>query len=146
MESSASDQLADIVSPAMPPASGFAELLLVIMAAALFATVAVAVWRWHCSAKRARLRQLKRLRNACLRKHVSPRMTSYWIAALLKQRLGVRHLSASVALPESLLTRQAQWDEFLRRLHQARYAPHACNVHDVEALIAETRFWLRRWP
>lgn len=146
MAGNTTHQFIDIVSPVMPVIAEYTANLLLFGFTVLLAAILLLLWRWYHSTAQVSLRQLKRIRRACLRQQLTPRMTGYWLAALLKQQLGIQHLSNTVALPAAISVQQSRWDTFTRRLHQVRYAPRSCDLRDIETLISETRYWLRHWP
>ena len=137
---------ADIVAPVSPTASQNTEIVFAIIAVSLFFIFIFALWRRYHSGKQASLRQLKHIYHACVTQRLTPRMACFRMAMLLKQRLGKNHLPAAVALPATLAAQQQRWDDYIQHLHRLRYARQSCNLSDIETLVAETRFWLRRWP
>jgi hypothetical protein len=148
MENSAntSTQFIDIVSPAMPTTTGYLDALFLVVGVVLLFFGLLVLWRRYHSASQVALRRLKGVNRALQGQQLTPRMTGYLIAALLKQYLQLHHLSPTVTLPAPLHSQQSRWYDFLLRLHQVRYAPQTYSAEDMQILIAETRFWLRRWP
>jgi hypothetical protein len=119
---------------------------LVIIAVVAIAFVIFSFWRWYRSERQQSIRRLNRLRSAFQADELSPREVSYWLAALLKRQLCINHLAPGVALPFAAATEQSRWAAFMLRLHESRYAPNAGKDQDALSLLAEAKYWMRRWP
>ncbi|MCG6970544.1 MAG: DUF4381 domain-containing protein [Gammaproteobacteria bacterium] len=139
-------QLIDIISPSEPLASAQSATWLVVVAMTVLAMAVWAIWRWYSSERRQTMRQLKQLFAAYKAGELSARDVIFWLAAFLKARLRINHLSPVVALPMTLAAEQYRWQVFLQRLHETRYSPRNCSEQDVGFLFTEAKYWMRRWP
>jgi hypothetical protein len=141
-----SGQLIDIISPLAPQPSAESSTWLVVTIVAVFALTVWGIWRWYRSERQQTIRQLKKLRGAYKAQELPAREVTYWLAAFLKRRLRINHLSPVIALPDVLATEQYRWEEFLQRLHAMRYGPRSYSEQDISILLAEAKYWMRRWP
>jgi len=144
-DSDSSSQIIDIISPSAPLASGGSDWIL-SLAAAGFALALWLLWRWYRSERRQGLHSVAQLKIAYRNREIATRDVVYWLAAFLKRRLNVSHLSLDNALPAALEKESGRWQSFLLRLHVARYSSNPLTDGDIAILLAETRYWMKRWP
>jgi hypothetical protein len=140
------NQLIDIISPVAPTASTETPVWPVIVVAAACFLGLWAIWRWYRSERQEILRCLKHLRAAYKAYELPTSEVTYWLADILKRRLRINYLSTEILLPTELTNEKARWETFLQRLHLTRYAPADCSEQEIRYLLAETHYWMRRWP
>lgn len=139
-------QLIDIISPVAPTGSPQTPAWLMIIVASVVCLGFWVIWRWYQSERQQILRRLKHLRTAYKACELPTSDITYWLADILKRRLRINHLSTEITLPSALAKEQGRWKAFLWHLHQTRYAPVDCSEQEIRYLLAETCYWLRRWP
>lgn len=115
----------------MPAASAIVVLFMVAL-----------LLRRHNGARGRGLRALRRLQ----RSRIHDRSTVFELATVLQRALRISALSARTALPVPLQPQQSRWQAFQQRLSDARYAPAPTSPTEIDQLLQEARYWLRRWP
>lgn len=149
-DADAPSQLMDIVPPTAPLASvGNLDWLIVIVVIGLILVGLLGLWtayRWQRSERWQGLRHVSQVRKSYSTGELASREVTYWLAAFLKRRLAVRHLSMDCALPIALAKQKRRWESYLQQLHRARYASDSLSESEIAFLFTETRYWMRRWP
>lgn len=140
------NQLIDIIPPTIPPAVETSDEWLAIIAVMATTAIILAFWRWYRSERQKSIRWLNRLRTAFQTQELTSREVAYWLADILKRRLHTNRLAPDITPPVVAAAEQKRWTEFMRRLHESRYAPNTSEDQNVGALIAETKYWTKRWP
>lgn len=143
------NQLIDIIPPAIPLVTENSDPWLTIILVAFAALLILVIWlvrRWYHSERLQSLRGLSRLRAALQAGELSPREVSYWLADFIKRRTRISYLSPEVTPSTVLANERPRWEQFMRRLHEARYAPSSGAEQNIVSLLAEAKYWLRRWP
>ena len=76
---------------------------------------------------------------------VGRRQAAYHLASLLQKALQLPRLSAETPAPPGLQAQAGRWRDFSQRLADARYAPAMPDAAAMDALLRESRYWLRQW-
>ena len=126
---------------APPAATAAAWPIPAALAIVLLIMVALLLRRRN-SARGRGLRAVRRLQ----RSPNHDRRTAFELATVLQRALKLSPLSANTALPATLQPQQSRWQAFQQRLSDARYAPAPTAPAEIEQLLQEARYWLRRWP
>lgn len=136
-------ELVDIIPPASLPEPPVDPILAASIALAWAAAVAWLAWRrYHSTPHRARsgLRVLQRRHASGM---ITPRAGAFQLAALMRDALGLIHLSSAHFVYTEAAAQQ-RWVRFVVALSQARYSRTGCSFTELSQLIEEARFWLRQ--
>lgn len=138
--------LVDIEPPLPPPEPAWPMVIAGAGMTVVLALAAVLVWRWYRSPRVRARRRLKALQRAYQHAHVDPRTTAFWVAAILRDGLGLQRLSGR--RPREALDGDAgkRWRQFLERLEKGRFTRDGCSPGEVATLVREAHDWLRQHP
>ena len=107
------------------------------MALVLIAIAALAWWYWRRQPRQRALRQLRRCERQLRHALLPPKP----IAAALYR--AVQQAVAMVPTAQ-LHARDAQWQDYYRRLAQCVFHAREPSAADIQTLLSESRAWLRR--
>lgn len=140
------DGIVDIEPPLLPPETNWDVLVIAVAALLLSAVLITMLWRRHHGLRGWARRCISQLHTANLRQQIDVRQAAFRIAEVLRTGLDLHQVSRATHLPHQLEGQQQRWDSFTDQLSRARYAPARCSRQEIEALLSEATFWLRRWP
>ncbi len=138
--------IADIEPPLLPPESGTDIIVFGIIATLLLLYAAYLFWRYRYSLRGQARRKLTHLQQLLISTATDNRYAAFQLAAILRIGLNLQQVSDSTPLPARLSPLQTRWHTFSRTLHNARYSPADITDDDINNLLKDATFWLRRWP
>ena len=143
--------IVDIEPPPAPPAGAGGELLLAGIGLLFLVMAGYLIWRWRTSPRHRSLRRLARLRRRHEHGRIDDRAAAFALAQILRQRLGVTHLTPALRSVQDESPTAGQkttgdpphWPAFLDALSTARYAPAPPSRETLRALFAAATRYCR---
>jgi hypothetical protein len=122
----------------------------IVLGLCLLLAIVIKIHRRQTSQRKRASRALARMRSNVSGKGVAAhelRSLGFAIARVLSHAIGSNGITQTTTLPHLLQKHNKRWSVFQKRLAQVRYAKNAIRQPaDIEWLIDEARFWLRKWP
>lgn len=135
------------IQPLAEPALSFFETALIISGTLIIIGLCLfLIWKYFFSLKAASQRKLIKLRSNYSENNLSAHDAIYQLCQILTQGLKLNYLGEDTLLPEKLISKQEEWSLFIKEISAQRYAKTNNAKYDINNLVNQSLYWLKRWP
>ena len=134
------------IQPLAEPALSFFETALIVTG--LLSVICLSIfliWKYFFSNKAISKHRLVKLRLNFSENNLSPHDTVYLLCQIMTQGLKLNHLGEDTLLPDKLSSKKEKWSLFIKEISVLRYAKSNSKKNNINSLINESLYWLKRW-
>lgn len=135
------------IQPLAEPALSFFETALIVVG--LLSVICLSIfliWKYFFSTKAVSKRRLIKLRVNYSENNLTPHDAVYLLCQIMTQGLKLNHIGEDTLLPEKLSSKKEKWLLFIKEISVLRYAKTNSKKYNINSLINESLYWLKRWP
>jgi len=135
------------IQPLAEPALSFFETALIVVG--LLSVICLSIfliWKYFFSTKAVSKRRLIKLRVNYSENNLTPHDAVYLLCQIMTQGLKLNHIGEDTLLPEKLSSKKEKWLLFIKEISVLRYAKTNSEKNNINNLLKESLYWLKRWP
>lgn len=135
------------IQPLVEPALSLLEtVLLSLLLMSLISLILYFTLKALCSKKSIAKRKIKELRNKHAENKINNHDAIYQLCLITKQGLKLKKLNQDTLLPNKLISKKQQWQDFIKDTSILRYKNNTESHVDINKLFSDSLFWLKVWP
>ena len=140
------DGIYDIQPLIKPTLSLLETTLLSVLLISLISLILYFTWHVLYSKKSIAKRKIKMLRNRHSENEINTHDAIYQLCLITKQGLKLKNINKDTLLPDKLLSKKQQWQNFIKDISILRYKKNIESDIDINKLFSDSLFWLKVWP
>ena len=135
------------IQPLIKPALSLLEITLLSLLLVLLISLALySTWKVLYSKKSIAKRNIIALRKKYAENRISSHDAIYQLCFITKQGLKLKNLNNDTPLPNKLISKNQQWQNFINDISFLRYKNITKSHNDINKIFSDSLFWLKVWP